>query len=98
MEHCRCHKAHTPKTRVERISDKVDFSPKQFNIPKMSSKDATFHAAQDLIYVLHNPEPASPLVKLGYGHKEALRNLVEIFRKYSPLAVPTRVPVREVVQ
>ena len=64
----------------------------------MSSTYATFNATRDLDYTLHNPEPAIPLVKLGYGHKEALRNLVEIFRKYSPLAVPTRVPVREVGQ
>ena len=47
----------------------------------MSSKDATFHAANDLIYVQQNPEPASPIVKLGDGHKEELRTLEDIFRK-----------------
>ena len=34
----------------------------------MSSMDATYHAAQDLIYALQNLEPASPIVNLGNGH------------------------------
>ena len=64
----------------------------------MSSMDETYHAAQDIIYELQNPEPASPLVKLGNGHKEALNTLPNIFRKANPPAVPPRVPVREVGQ
>ena len=50
----------------------------------MSPMDATYHAAQDLIYTLQNPAPASPLVKLGNGHKEALKTLADIFRKANP--------------
>ena len=53
-------------------------------MPKISSKDATYHSAQDLIYALHNPAPAIPLVKLGYGNKEVLRALVDVFRKSTP--------------
>ena len=66
---------------------------------QMSSMDATYHASQDLIYALHNPSTASPLLKLGHGHKEALKTLYNIFikEKKTP-AVPPRVPVREVVQ
>ena len=60
--------------------------------------DATYHAVQDIIYAIYNPAPASPLVKLGNGHKEALKTLAEIFRKSNPPAVPPRVPVREVGQ
>ena len=68
IEHCRCHKVYTPKTRAELISDTVEFPPKTFHIPQMYSMGATYHAAQDLIYALQNPAPASPLVKLGHGH------------------------------
>ena len=64
-------------------------------MPKMSFKDANFHASQDLIYAIHNPEPSVPLLKLGYWHKEVLRTLADIFRKAIPPAVPPRVPVRE---
>ena len=56
----------------------------------MSSMDATYHAAQDIIYALYNPEPASPLVKLVNVNKEALQTLAEIFRKENPPAVPPR--------
>ena len=65
---------------------------------QMSSMDATYHASQDLIYTLHNPAPASPLVKLGYGHKEALKTLANIFRNAKPPAAPLSVLVREVGQ
>ena len=44
-------------------------------MPQMSSMDATYHAIQYLIYVLHNAAPESPLLKLGHGQKESLRIL-----------------------
>ena len=44
-------------------------------MPQMSSMYATFHAAHDLIYALHNPAPGIPLIKIGNGQKETLRNL-----------------------
>ena len=70
MEHYRCHKAYIPKTREERISDTVEPTPPQiFHMPQMSSMDATYHDAQDLIYALQNPARANPLVKLGHGNK-----------------------------
>ena len=47
MEHYICHKAYIPKTRSESISYTVDYFPKKINMPNMSSKDATLHAAQD---------------------------------------------------
>ena len=64
----------------------------------MSFIDATFHAAQDLIYALQNPAPRNKLSKLGNGHKEALRTLLKIFRKSSPPAIPLRVAVRKVFE
>ena len=42
MEHYICHKTYTPNTIVYRISDTVEFPPKQFDMTKMSSKDALF--------------------------------------------------------
>ena len=57
--------------------------------------DATYHTAKDIIYALQNPAPASPLVKLGHGHKESLKTLTNTLRKANPPAVPQRAPVRE---
>ena len=70
MEHYRCHKAYTPNTRAERISDTVEPPPTRFHMPHMSSMDSTYHAAQDIIYELHNPATVIPSVKLGNGNKE----------------------------
>ena len=98
MEYYRCHKEYIPKTRAERISDTVEFPPKNIYMPQMSSTDATYHAAQYLIFALHNPAPSIPLVKLENIHKEILKKLAEIFRKANPPVVPLRVPVREVGQ
>ena len=53
-------------------------------MPQMSSMNATYHTAQDLIYAIQNPAPVIPLVKLRNGHKEALNTLAEIFRKPNP--------------
>ena len=66
MENYRCHKEYIPKTRAKRISDTVEFTPKIFHMPQMSSMDTTYHTAQDLIYALYNTAPAIPLIKLGH--------------------------------
>ena len=79
MKHYRCHKAYILKIIMEIISDTVDFFPKQFNMPENSSTDATIHAAQDLIYALHNSAPPIPLVKLVNAHKYELKSLAKIY-------------------
>ena len=98
MEQYRFHKTHISKKISEMISDTVDFPPKQFNIPKMSSIDAAFHVAEDLIYAIHNPAPENRLSKIINFHKEEFMTLAEIFDKSSPPAIPLRVPVIEKVQ
>ena len=67
-------------------------------MPHISSMDSTYHAAQDLIYVLQNPALKSLLVKLGHLHKEALKTINIIFRKAKPPIVPPRVTVMEVAK
>ena len=94
MEHYRCHNAYIPKTISERISDTVDPPPTKSNMPKMSSTDATIHAAHDLIHSLQNSESESPPVTLENTHKESLRSLSGIFVKATSPAVPPRVPAR----
>ena len=64
----------------------------------MSYIGATFHAAYDLIYALHNTRPARPLVKPKNQHNKSLITIAKIFIKIIPPAVPPRVPVGEVVQ
>ena len=65
-------------------------------MPKISSTDDNIHAAQDLIHVMKNIEPASPLITLVNAHKEALRSLPDIFGKTTSPVEPLRVPIKEV--
>ena len=92
MEHYRCHKSYIPKTRVEWISDLVEFFPKTFNMLKMSSIDAIIHAAKDWIRALKNLAPTSPLVTIWNALKESLGYLADIFIKATSPEVPLRVP------
>ena len=63
-------------------------------MPKMSSTDATIHAAQDLIHALDNSSPESQLVTLGNSQKEEFISLLEILGKATSPAVPPKVPIR----
>ena len=92
MKYYRYHNAYIPQTRPERISETLEFHPKKFNMPNMSSINATFHAAQDLIYAPQNISQEIPQVKLGNVNKEALRTLSETSIKSIRPAVPLRVP------
>ena len=75
----------------ERISDAVEFFPRKFRIPKISSIDADIHDEQYLIHALQNPAPASPLVTLGNEHNEKLRYLTNILDKATSPEIPPRV-------
>ena len=69
---CILHKAYTHITIAEIMYHAVEFLKRKFCIPKISYTDDSIHSAYNLIQVLKNPEPASPLVTLGNAHKEAL--------------------------
>ena len=62
----------------------MELFPKKFNITKISSTDASIYAIQDLIHALHNPAPASLILKLVNEHIAALRMLLGIFNKSTP--------------
>ena len=91
MEQYRFHKASIPKTIAERISDTVEFFPRDFNMPKLYSKNATINSTEDLIHELKNLAPVSPLVTLVNLHKEAMISLAEIFGKETSQELPLRV-------
>ena len=67
-------------------------------MPQISSTDAKFNATHDLIYALKYIEPEILLVKIGDVQREALSNLDEIFRKVTPLTVPSSVQAWGVFQ
>ena len=91
MEHYRCHQVYIYKIRSTRISDTVEFPPHKFPMPRISSADEAFQAAQDLIHVLENSAPAETYNAIGTEHTAELCCLVEIFLiiKHIPIPAPT---------
>jgi hypothetical protein len=84
MEHYRCYKIWIQETESERIANTVVWFPTRVTLPRTSSADAATTAAQDLIHVLQNPHPASPLSPLTDEHQSALRQLAGIFNTAAP--------------
>ena len=95
MDNYRCHKAYINTTREKLISYTVEFFPRKFSMPKISSTDANIHAAQYLIHALKNSVPSSPLVTLRNAHKGVLRYLADIFGISISPEEPPRVPIEE---
>jgi hypothetical protein len=93
MVHYRCYHIYVTKTRSYRIADTVEFFPSKIPMPKLSSANATQHAAQDLISALQNPSPAAPFHPMGDAQLTALRQLATILDTSTTRPrVPTALP------
>ena len=80
----------SPKQERNESQTQYSFPPRKFNMQKMSSTDATIHAAQDLIHALKNPAPKIPLIPLVNLHKEALIYPSYKFEKETSPRVPVK--------
>jgi hypothetical protein len=78
LEHYRCYRVFTNKTRAERISDTVDFFPENTSAPFQTQTDIAVQAATELVKVLHNPLPATPFTTVGTKQIAALKQLAKI--------------------
>lgn len=88
-EHYRCYKVWIQETSSERIANTLVWFPTRVPMPRTSSADAAIKAAQDLIYQLQNPSPASPLSPMAEEHEAALHQLADIFRSVAPQSETT---------
>ena len=66
---------------VERVSDIVDFSPYQCQLPSLSSNSLVTKESIYLTNPLKNPYLESPFPSPGTEDLKVLENLAEIFRK-----------------
>ena len=80
MDHYICHKVYTSKKR-ERITDTVEFFPKDVPMPKTLSIDMAIKVAAELTYILKNPASTSPFHKFSDNTLVALDTLEGIFQK-----------------
>ena len=65
----------------ERVSDTVDFFPKQCQLPLLSSKSLATKASIEISDVRDNPLPEPPFLAPIIEYLKALEMLVEIFKK-----------------
>jgi hypothetical protein len=89
LEQYCCHTIFISKTNAKRICDTVKFFPHNFTMPKLSSSDATLHAARDLIC---HPQPSAPPFAIGDQQLVALRQLANIFDAAHPRVAGEKEP------
>ena len=81
MNHYRCHLVYVTKTRGERDSDCVEFSPHNTPLPYSYSSENAIIAACELAYVLKNPAPQAPNYNIGESQIVAIQQISKIFSK-----------------
>ena len=80
MHHFRSYYCYIPKTRGERVSNTVEFSPVHVEMPATSSEDRLTQITQDLITVLQKPHPKTPFLDQGDKTSDAMAQLKMIFQ------------------
>ena len=77
--HYRNYRCYVPGTRGERVSNAVEFSPHHIDMPFPTPDEALISVLQDLVVVLHCPNPSTPFLAHSNATVAALKELVTIF-------------------
>jgi hypothetical protein len=80
MHHYRCQNVYISATASERIVDTLQFSPRNYQMPQLSSTDRLIMAAKYMTDALQTTHPEVPFAHVGDDTISALTALVEIFR------------------
>jgi hypothetical protein len=78
-EHYRCYRCYVSKTQAERISDTVEFFPKDTFSPKLSTEEAAVVTAEALVQAIQKTQNSKDVEK----GKNALQQLTDIFDNLS---------------
>jgi hypothetical protein len=87
MKHYRCYKVWIPETRATRIADTLAWFPTQVKMPIPDTATLAIATARDLVKILGNPNPASPLSPLSASEKESLEQLAKNFQNISSTTI-----------
>jgi hypothetical protein len=91
MHHYRCQHVYISATASERIADTLEFSPHNYQMPRLSSTDRLIMAANDMTDALQKPHPDVPFTQVGDDTILALTALAEIFKlKLQKVQTPAR--------
>jgi hypothetical protein len=89
MHHYRCQNVYISATASEGIVDTLDFFPRNFQMPLLSSTDRLIMAANDMSNALKNPHSEVPFSHIGDDTITALTTLAEIFKnKFQKVHIP----------
>jgi hypothetical protein len=80
MHHNRCQNVYISTTASERIVDTLEFFPRNYQLPQLSSTNRLLMAAKDMTDALQNPHPAVPFASVGDDIIAALTDLAAIFK------------------
>ena len=93
LEHYRCYRVFTTKTKSERTTDTVEFFPQKTIVPYQSPTDVAIKATEDLIRVLSQPTPSTPFAHVRHNQTEAIQAIADIFQHHLPSKPPPNKPI-----
>jgi hypothetical protein len=79
MNHYRNYNSYIPETRGIRTTNTLEFFPEKVEMPTTSSTDRLVRATDELVEILHQPPPATPLLQQGTVVNDAIKQLTERF-------------------
>jgi hypothetical protein len=89
IHHYRCQNVYISATASGRIVDTLESSPRNYQMPQLSSTDRLLMAANDMSNALQNPHPEVPFTHVGDDTISALTALAEIFKlKFQKVHIP----------
>jgi hypothetical protein len=80
MHHYRCQNVYISATAGERIVDTLEFFPRVYQMPQLSSTDILIMAANDMTDALQNPHPEVPFTQVRDDTISAITAQAEIFK------------------
>jgi hypothetical protein len=83
MEHYRCHRVFTNKTKAERITDTVEFFPQYTTVPHMTTDKIAIQAAEDLIAAINQPITKMPISPIGDKQMKAIRQISDLYQQHT---------------
>jgi hypothetical protein len=95
MEHYRCVKCYIPATGRVRDVDTLEFFPKQFPFPAVTTEDYLKQAAADIISLLQNQNSALPSLEYGAPTQNALVQIATLLGRAA--TAPELPTIRQVV-
>jgi hypothetical protein len=91
MHQYQCQNVYISATASERIVDTLEFSPRNYQMPRLSSTDRLIMTVNDMMDALQNPDTDLPFTQVRNDTISALTALAEIFKlKIQKVQTPAR--------